>query len=151
MHARCLSEQPTSIKITMKKLRHLTFYLLIFAASVVSALQVLSLPPDPAPSGSTANFSNPTPPKPSTPPEPPPAVARVPGWTYRGCWSDHPFDRTLISRRYKGYITPEQCARHCRGCKLRIFPFPACLGGRRHFPPPETCLLTPKLIQKGKC
>ena len=34
---------------------------------------------------------------------------------------------------------------------LRVFPFSACLGGRRPFPPPETRLLTPKSTQKGNC
>lgn len=113
-HARHLSEYPSSIKITMKQLRIITFLFLTIAASGVSTLQIPSLLPNPAPSDPTANSSNPTAPKPSTPPEGP-VVVKVPGWTYRGCWSDNPLDRTLISKRSKGYITPEECARRCKG------------------------------------
>lgn len=65
-------------------------------------------------SNSTTNLTNPTPPKPPTPPEPP-AVVKVPGWTYRGCWTDNPYHRTLISHKWKGLVTPERCAQICKG------------------------------------
>ena len=49
-------------------------------------------------------------------------------------------------------IDRELLLRRCKlSFPLRIFPFSACLGGRRPFPPPETCLLIPVLTQKGKC
>lgn len=65
-------------------------------------------------SNSTINSSNPAPSKPPTPPAPP-AVVRVPGWTYRGCWTDDPHDRTLTAKTRKGSITPEKCAQLCKG------------------------------------
>ena len=64
-------------------------------------------------SGST-NLSNsallapPHPPGPAT-------VATVPGWTYRGCWTDDPKARTLIKTRWKGSVTPAKCAQICKG------------------------------------
>lgn len=100
----------------MKQLNIITFLFLIIGASGVSALEVLNLLPIPAPANPTTNSSNSAPPKPSTPPESP-VVVRVPGWTYRGCWSDNPLDRTLVAKRLKGYITPQQCAQYCKGCK----------------------------------
>ena len=42
-------------------------------------------------------------------------VAKVKGWTYRGCWTDDRYDRTLISKRFKGSITPKKCAQLCKG------------------------------------
>ena len=112
--ARHHSEYPSSIKLTMKQLNFITFLFLIFTASGVSAQQILGLLPNPAPSDPTTNSSNPAPPKPSTPPESP-VVVKVPGWTYRGCWSDNPLDRTLAVKKWRGYVTPEQCARRCKG------------------------------------
>lgn len=47
-----------------------------------------------------------------------PAVVSVPGWKYRGCWSDNPLDRTLIAKRWKGYVTPENCAHICKGFRF---------------------------------
>lgn len=68
----------------------------------------------PISSNSTTNSSNPTPAKSPSPPGPP-AVVAVPGWRYRGCWTDHPNDRTLVAKTWKGYVTPEKCAQKCKG------------------------------------
>lgn len=62
----------------------------------------------------TTNSSNTNPTKPPTPPAPP-VVVRVPGWVYKGCYTDSPSDRTLISKKWKGYVTPEKCAEICKG------------------------------------
>ena len=65
---------------------------------------------------STTKSTNLAPPRPPAPqPSGPPKIVSVPGWTYRGCWTDNPYDRTLISKRWKGYITPESCAKICKG------------------------------------
>lgn len=65
-------------------------------------------------SSDSTNLSNsallapPAPPGPAT-------VATVPGWTYRGCWSDDPKDRTLVRTRWKGSVTAAKCAQICKG------------------------------------
>ena len=67
------------------------------------------------PSNSTLDSPKPAPPKPPTPPRPP-VIVTVPGWTYRGCWTDNSRHRTLKSKVRKGYnITPERCATICKG------------------------------------
>lgn len=67
------------------------------------------------PPNSTTNSPNPAPPNPPKPPAPPAVVERVAGWTYRGCWNDYLYDRTLIAKRTKGDITPQKCAEICKG------------------------------------
>ena len=69
------------------------------------------------PSHPTVDALKPSPTKTPTPPAPPlpPVVAKVPGWTYRGCWTDYRSERTLISKVVKGAITPERCAHICKG------------------------------------
>lgn len=66
------------------------------------------------PSNSTIDSPKPAPSKRPAPPAPP-KIVRVPGWTYRGCWTDNPKERTLVSKLKKGYITPEKCANICKG------------------------------------
>ena len=108
--------------------RILTFSFFIFTTSNIIGLQASSLPADAPPSGqptimlvpsnSTINPSNLAPPKPPVPPRPqpkPPAIVRVHGWAYRGCWTDDPRDRTLRGKRWKGNVTPEKCAEVCKG------------------------------------
>ena len=64
-------------------------------------------------SNSTTSPPKPAPPRPAPPR--PPVVVNVPGWKYRGCWTDDPRDRTLIGKVTRGYITPQRCAEICRG------------------------------------
>ena len=66
------------------------------------------------PSNSTIDSPKPAPSKRPAPPAPP-KIVRVPGWTYRGCWTDNLKERTLVSKLKKGYITPEKCANICKG------------------------------------
>ena len=67
------------------------------------------------PSNSTLDSPKPAPTKRPTPPAPP-VIVTVPGWTYRGCWTDNSKDRTLTLKVRKGYnITPERCATICKG------------------------------------
>ena len=65
-------------------------------------------------SNATTNLSSPNPTKTPSPP-PAPVVLRVPGWKYRGCYTDNPSDRTLTSKSWRGYITPKTCADICKG------------------------------------
>lgn len=74
----------------------LAFAFLIFTTSTVSALQALSLPPNPAPSS-------------------PPKVVTVRGWIYRGCYTDNVDSRTLTAIKWTGNLTPRRCASTCRG------------------------------------
>lgn len=53
--------------------------------------------------------------KQAAPKPPPPVVVKVRGWTYRGCWTDNPRDRTLIAKAKRGHMTPERCAEVCKG------------------------------------
>jgi len=61
---------------------------------------------------------NATAPKPA-PPKPPapglPSIGTVKGWTYRGCWTDDVTERALISKKWKGNLTPQRCAEVCKG------------------------------------
>lgn len=84
------------IEIIMKYPRALTFACVIFTSSNVSALQALSLPANPAPSGR-------------------PTIVTVLGWTYRGCYTDSVDSRTLTGENWTGSLTPSRCASICSG------------------------------------
>ena len=127
-HARLLPDSRASIRTIMRYPRIRTFSFLIFITSNIIGLQALSLPADAPPSGpptimlvssnetiSPSNLAPPKPPVPPRPPPKPPAIVSVKGWAYRGCWTDDPHDRTLDAKRWKGDVTPEKCARHCKG------------------------------------
>lgn len=89
-------EYRAPIEIMTKYPKALTLIFLIFTTSTVLALQALSLPPNPAPSGL-------------------PTIVAVPGWTYRGCYTDRVDSRTLTAKKWTGSLTPRRCASICRG------------------------------------
>ena len=70
--------------------------LLTLTTSAVSALQALDLPTNSASPGK-------------------PAVVPVPGWTYRGCFTDQIYPVSLTGKKWTGNITPGSCATFCRG------------------------------------
>lgn len=44
-----------------------------------------------------------------------PDIAVLPGWRYRGCWTDNVRDRTLIGKSTRGRgLTVERCAYYCK-------------------------------------
>jgi len=53
-------------------------------------------------------------PNPSTPASPP-QIVTIPGWTYRGCWTDSTIHRTLIGKKWRGSLTIRRCAIVCIG------------------------------------
>ena len=44
-------------------------------------------------------------------------IARVRGWTYRGCYTDNVRNRALRERRCRGQVTVQRCAEFCKGYK----------------------------------
>lgn len=94
LRARFIPEHSAPFGIIMRHTRLLTFAFLIFTKNEVSALQELSLPNNPAPPG-------------------PPNVVTVPGWTYRGCYTDPLYDRTFTGENWTGKLTPSRCSTVC--------------------------------------
>ena len=47
-----------------------------------------------------------------------PTIDRIPGWTYRGCWTDSVTDRTLVGKVMKGRLSVKSCAEICRGFRF---------------------------------
>lgn len=80
-----------------------------FASTATPSLSLIS--------SNSTNSSNPAPPAPPAP-QASATVVKVKGWTYRGCWTDDRYDRTLIGKRWTGYITPEKCAHLCKGYRF---------------------------------
>ena len=82
----------------MKRLRVIILDFLIFVTSIVSAVQSLNLPTSPV-----------------TPESP--TLVTVPGWTYRGCYTDPVDSRTFKGKNWTGTLTPGRCANLCSGWK----------------------------------
>ena len=80
----------------MKHLRAITDAFLVFTTSTVSALHSFNSLTNPAPSE-------------------PPTIVKVPGWTYRGCYTDQVDARTLTGKKWTGNLTPGRCAKICGG------------------------------------
>ena len=82
----------------MRRLRANIFAFLIFVTSTISAPQSLNPPIN------LASLE-------------PPAMVTVPGWTYRGCYTDRVDSRTLTGKKWTGKLTPGRCASLCSGWK----------------------------------
>lgn len=58
----------------------------------------------------------------TTPPPGPASIATVPGWRYRGCYTDSMTDRVLVGRFKRGpQITVQRCADSCGSLGFRYF------------------------------
>lgn len=44
-------------------------------------------------------------------------MVTVPGWTYRGCFTDREDSRTLTGKKWTGELTPGRCLSLCSGWK----------------------------------
>ena len=73
-----------------------TVTILTLLTIIASAVSALDLPTNSAPPGK-------------------PAIVPVPGWTYRGCFTDQIYPATLTGKKWIGDMTPGRCATFCRG------------------------------------
>lgn len=80
---------------------------------MIACLSSVSTVLNSSPEDNSTTVANVSKPKPFTPPQ----IATVPGWKYKGCWTDDPLDRTLVAKRRVGSLTVQRCARICKGYK----------------------------------